>query len=581
MKVFFRYILIGTLAILYLTSCKKYADTPPYFEEIDTLRVPPNRKVLMIGVEGFSSKVVQEVAPAKLMALLQKSKYSWDAISDRPSNSATGWKTLTSGVQSSKHAVYDSTFRQDLDHDATEGAVIRTYPSMFNLLLSSTKPDLKTSVIARWPALVQEGMPEVSNSIVLSSDLAIKDTLVQRLKTTKDDIVVAEFNDLAVAGVQFGFTKNAPEYVAAINKLADYIDEIMTSLKSRPGYNSTEEWLVIISGINGGTAKSMDGGTVDERQVPLIYYNERLKPLEFSAQGINLNVTMQGNSGASLVRARLSTDASNLFNFGRQVAGSKQYTVQFKMLTTTTASWPVVFSKSGPSLGDNTGWSVFLDGGGGNWQLDFAGRRMQRAFTKVNDGNWHTCTFVLYDSINRRWIKRLTDGKRIVPDDVSRDITNFNLSNTRQVTLGFADFTSGGNTLNTPPITFADIAIFDTAMSDDEIASNLCVPMPGHIRLKNLIGYWPGNDGFQNLFSNSVNPQQPFVIQGAINWANLNKVPCNITNTTAKAGAVQTQFQTVDVPQQIFYWMGVSVPASWGIDGVKWLDKYEIEFYQP
>ncbi|MBO9593815.1 MAG: DUF4983 domain-containing protein [Niabella sp.] len=575
---------ILTLVIGLFGSCKKYPDNPPYFQEIDSLRLPPNRKVLIIGVDGFASAPAQAIAPAKLIALLQKSKYSWDAISDKPSNSATVWKTLTSGVQSTKHKVLDSSFAQTQTGD-DEHQVVKKYPSFFNLLLSSTKPELTNSFIGRWDDIYKMAIPEVEDRLILGSDQLVKDSLVKRIKSAAiSDITLVQFSDLAGAGVQYGFSENAPGYKTAVEKLADNLSEIIDALKSRPGYNKSEEWLVIITGTNGGVDHNYTGGTVPERTVPLIYYNERFSRQEFSAQGIQLNVTLN-NKGATAIRAKLDPSAADMFNFGSQTYGATQYTVQFKILTSSTASYPVFFSKSGPSLGDATGFAVFLTGSSGLWQMNLGNRRMQTAAKKINDGAWHTCTFVIYDSIDgagakKRWVKRFTDGVRINPEDVSRDVTGMNLTNTRDVILGFADFTSGGNT-EPVPINFQDVAIFNTALSDAEVASMVCMPdLTKHPKVANLKGYWPCNDGFQSQFANLVNPAQPFNLSGNFIWANLKQTLCSYPSSNPKPGAIQTQFQMPDIIQQTFYWVGVTVPNSWGIDGTRWLQNYETEFYQ-
>ncbi|MCF3110393.1 DUF4983 domain-containing protein [Niabella sp. CC-SYL272] len=569
---------ILTLVIgLCSSSCKKYPDNPPYFQEIDSLRLPPNRKVLIIGVDGFASAATQAIAPAKLTGILQKSKYAWDEISDRPSNSATVWKTLTSAVQSSTHGITDSSFAPAQNDD--EHQVIKRYPSIFNLLLSSTKPELTTGFIGRWNKIPELLIPEVDAPLVLNTDQLVKDSLIARLKSVKTaDVTLVQFSDPVEAGIQGGFDASAAPYKAAIEKLAGNLDEIINTLKARPGYNKSEEWLVIITGTNGGVNNSYGNGTVPERTVPVIYYNERFKPLEFSAQGINLNVTLTGSSG-NVVRARIN-DPSNL-SMGTGSSGAR--TVQFKMLSSTKSQYPVLISNSSENLNYANGWSVYTTNSG-YWQLIIGNRKYETAAWDVLDGNWHTCTFVLYDSVDaggtkKRWIKRFTDGKRI-PDTQNRDISSFNLVNTLPLTLGFANFTSSGNT-GALPVNFQDIVFYNTALTDAEVtAANCAVGMNAFPQKDKMIGFWPCNDGFQSQFSNLVNPVQPFVLSGNFAWANLGKIHCSMPNPTAKPGTIQTQFQLPDVARQVFYWLGVTVPSSWGIGGTKWLDAYETEFYK-
>lgn len=566
--------IIAGAAIWGLPSCTKYADPPPYFEEIDTLKTLVGRKVLIIGVDGFASAAVQKIAPAKLASILQKSKYSWDAVSDVPSNSATVWKTLTSGVGSEKHMVLDSTFMKQVPDDV-EGQFQKAYPSIFNLMLSSAKPDYRSCLIANWASLGVSAVPETETKVLTNSDLATKDSLVNRLKATKaHDVYMVEFSDLLRTGIQYGFSEMSSQYRDAVNKLADYLTEIINTLKARPEYDKTEEWMVIITGTNGGVNNSYNGGTVPEREVPLIYYNERFKPVEFSAQGLYSSVEI-GVGSSKDVSTKATVANATEFDFGT----TGEYTVQFKYYSTVKSQYPVFFSKIQGGL-NNNGWAIFTNNSG-IWCLQLGNGSTTRYQTSdagdVHNGQWHTLTFVVYDSASKRWAKRFTDGRRINEGSTTRDLAGKTLSSPAPFTVGYGGDPSQGAIR----ARFADITFFNAALDDATIVANLCNTdiLNTHPKKGNIYAYWPCNDGMKNVFNNWVNPARPLTLSNSFTWTSA-IAPCSIANATPKANAIQTRFQIPDISRQVFYWLGIDVQKNWGLDGVLWLDKYETEFFR-
>jgi len=559
------------MAIGGLPACTKYADPPPYFEEIDTLKTSASRKVLIIGVDGFASAAVQKITPAKLTSILQKSKYSWDAVADRPSNSATVWKTLTSGVSSGKHLILDSSFMRQVSGDQ-EGQFLKAYPSIFNLMLSSAKPDYTSCLISGWTSLASSLLPEIGTKVFANSDLAAKDSLVNRLrKNNTDDINIIEFSDLLKAGMENGFSETSSQYREAVNRLADYLDQILSTLKARPDYNGKEDWLVIVTGTNGGSGYSYDNGTEPERTVPVFYYNEKFKTQEFSSQGLNLGIIASGNSG-NYIRARMENEAgASLFNF----ANTGTYTVQMKFKSNHSGNYTPFLTKSvAAGTGTTNDWVNWVRGDNGYWTLRIAGKTIQTIPPTITDNVWHTLAFSIYDSANSRWVKRFIDGKRLADNNTDRNIGTATAVNGGPLIFGWASVTGLGGVLT---CSMMDLALYQTALTDQEIATAACSSFSELPRKDKLAGFWPGNDGFQNKYDNIINPAQSFTILGDFAWTGV-PTHCGTRNATPKPNTVQQKFQITDVSRQVFYWLGIDIQKNWGLEGVLWLDKYETEF---
>ena len=77
MRTVFLTFLITISMLWVVSSCKKYADPPPYFEDDSTSAVVGQRKVLLIGIDGLPGKEFTALNPPTMMSMLQKGKYTF------------------------------------------------------------------------------------------------------------------------------------------------------------------------------------------------------------------------------------------------------------------------------------------------------------------------------------------------------------------------------------------------------------------------------------------------------------------------------------------------------------------------
>lgn len=566
-------VLTALLLAVVIPACKRYIEPPPYFEESGDTTRPAARKVLIIGIDGAVGAEYKIIQPPVLMSLKAHSKFTWDAVSDEVTTDAASWKTLMTGISYSRHQIRDSSFIYSQPPGGSQHTAPAIFPSFFSYILSSARSDLKTAVISPWGTMLNKLVPEVEDRVLASNDAAVKDSAIVRLKNVRSDLIVVNFNSVAIAGKASGFSSGAAGYKDAVTKVDGYLGELMTALKSRPEYNKNEEWLVIITGTHGGEANSYGGPSEKETNVFSFYYNEKLKQKEFVKGGAFAGVQMKGRDAAA-VKAQVLNDG------GLYDVGTGQQTVQIKIKGSGPGAYPHFFSKA-ERFASTPGWTIFTSGA--TWALSVRSattgeRRIQATTPNVFDNQWHTLTFVFYDSAASRWVKRFTDATRVV--DVTATV-NLGaaygiISSVSPLTIGWGtDPAYGGVTFFS-----SDVRIFNTALSDDEIRNTLCLAdIKQHPKYTNLIGYWPGDDGFGGRFRNKAPGRSlDFSLQGPFQWADVPDLPCNVAAVPSSTDVTSLFIKGVDVVTTSFYWLRLTPQASWGLEGSSWISQYETEF---
>ncbi len=579
--------IIPVLALLLagtFTSCKKYADPPPYFEDdLDTTNLPVSRRVLLIGIDGAVSSEVKAIAPATITGMLNQAKFQWDAVTDEISTDAASWKTLVSGISYSKHQIADSSFTYTPPQgEDTHGGMPPYYPSMFSYILSSAnKSNMRTSFISSWPVLVERVVPEVLDPILTTTDQGVKDSAVKRITTGNPEFMVVNFNAPAIAGKTGGFTQANTAYKNAITQTDGYIGEIMAALKARPEYNKREEWLVIIANTHGGIGNSYGGASSNETTGFILYYNEKFDKMEFTKEGTFVGAEMTGAQGAA-IRAVMSDPTA-------YDPGTGPMTFEMKVKGSLSGSYPGFLHKkelvSAASLiagASGTGFACFSSGSGDvNIQFKAASgtspnQRKQTGDLRVFDGaSWHTISIVFrQDSAGKKWVKFYSDG--IYQD--GHDVTDWgSFASTAPLTIGWGqfDFPTAFVRYNV-----ADVRAFNVALSGKEIAENLCLTdITKHPKYNNLTGFWPCNDGLGGRFKNYAPGavDKDFILENSFKWLSVNPFPCTIPGIT-DPGRRSFLLTNSGIANIAFYWLGVPVNSSWGFEGDKWLTDYENEF---
>jgi hypothetical protein len=570
------------ISVLAVSSCKRYADPPPVFEEGDSLVVKAPRKVLLIAIDGVPGAEMKAIMPPTIASILPHSKYSWDAISEVVTTTVASWKTLLSGVNASRHNIlgYDSTFSTVVTNVEDETGHITYYPSLFNYILTTPQNDLRTAFVTEWRDLTRYGAPEIADPILAPSDAAVKDSVVNLLKNKNEDIIIANFSAPARAGLQYGFSAAVPEYKASVTQTDAYIGEVLNALKTGRASYAKEEWLVIIASTHGGVNKTFGGASEPEKRTFLIYHNDLLKQQEFTAEGVYSATQFSGNSSSASWNVGKAYNTDDEFNFGTT---GKQLTIQFNLKATGGANYISFFGKRSNWVTSNSGWHFYFNTS--SWCMSIVGnnseRKLETGMTSVGnifDNSWHNLAMAVYDSAGKRWIKRILDGKRLPDPDAgtyNREITSFgNIANTDPLYLGWGI----EQKYNAITFSIANLASYNTLLSDAEIANYGCLTAANiatHPKYANLVAYYPCNDAFGGQFNNIINPAKPVVLEGNFSWSSVSLVPCSFPATTPPAGKLVRQWYNVDIASQILYWFRLD---DWKKEGNRWLQEFDVEF---
>ncbi|RYG18048.1 MAG: DUF4983 domain-containing protein, partial [Chitinophagaceae bacterium] len=89
----------------------------------------------------------------------------------------------------------------------------------------------------------------------------------------------------------------------------------------------------------------------------------------------------------------------------------------------------------------------------------------------------------------------------------------------------------------------------------------------------NLIGYFRGNEGSGNQIKDVTGNAAPMNLVGTANWSIFSDVSSNISPLLSSAtfGVV---INNVDIPYQIYTWMGIPIPSNWQLSGKIWRPTY-------
>lgn len=553
-------------AVLVVSSCKKYPDPPPEFENYGgDSTANKARKVMVISIDGVSGEVLETIAPPNIQTLIGHGKYSYNVLRSTVSTDASTWVTLLTGVGYAKHKIQDSTFIYN-PGDFDENSSVPYFPTIFNYILPS-KPQYNMAMVTPWAELAHYTRI-LNESIAVADDQAVKDSAVSLLKSKSSlGLMFVDFHEAELAGYAGSFSATDAAYKAAILKADEYIGDIIKALKGRENYEK-EDWLVIVTTNHGGSSSDPEPGF-------MICSNEALAKEEVRLRGFN-TVHFKG-SGNDAVNA-IVPDDNGLYNFG----DSEDFTIQMQIKFNTNTRWPGFFSKTNNGLhGANiTGW-LFMQSSShygivfGGTDNGGSGKNQIGTSDPVTDGTWHTLTFTVKSEDDGTRMARLyVDGKLNSSKDIA---SNGNLDSDGPLKLGFTPVDgSGASDFYT-----SGVAIFDVALDAATIVDNMALKdIHKHPDYNNLIGYWPINEGGGTVLHNQAPKGYNMVLTGPFTWESLGvNAPPNLVADSTVKGHVSVVTTGSDVAANILYWLNIEVKSDWNIDGQPWLKNFEDEIY--
>lgn len=537
-------------------ACKKYPNPPQVFEEYGNgSQGGVARKVLIINIEGLAGAELKAINPTNVAAMIKNGKYTYNEITEVISSEAGTMASLLTGVSFSKHKIVNDSYSPV--GSADDHGEIVNYPTVFSRLLD-VRPEFKT-VTATTDVALNRYLIHSDHRVLAASDIAVKDSIVNTLQKENARVYFADFRDVEKTGIASGYSATVAAYKAAVEKVDGYVGEIMDALKKRKDF-ATEEWLVIVTTNRGGSALSPKQGFA-------IYYNLNFKQYETRITGFN-TIRFSG----------LTTTASVGNDNGLYDAGAdKDFTVQFQTKFNGEKSYPGFFSKSNGVNGSvTTGWTFFqqgkdigvifggsANGGSGKAQILSSG---------VADGAWHTITLSVKTVAGVRTARLYKDGI----ESANLNITNQkSLTTTEPLKIGYRKVDTEANA----DLYVADVEYFKVALDASVIKDNIGLKdITKHPQYSDLIGFWRIDDGGGAIISNSAPVGYNFLMSGG-KWESLgSNVPVSRTSEAVPDGQLSIVPVIQDVPSQLFYWLKVPVKSEWGLDGVNWISKFELEF---
>jgi predicted AlkP superfamily pyrophosphatase or phosphodiesterase len=225
----------------YILRCEGFSETIEYNEE--TI----NRKVIVIGVDGVRSDVVQEsISPFLFSLSKSQDTYFTDShIVEGNTYSGPNWSSILTGVHMNKHNVLDNDFNSPNFDD---------FPPFF-YFLENIQHEVNTVSLVNWLPIqthitsnfVDYG-PEES-----LSDYEVFNTCKEILinnNPVEGDVIFLQFDELDGAGHNYGFSADVEEYRNTLSVIDDYIEELFYIIQNKR--ISGEDWLILVVSDHGG-----------------------------------------------------------------------------------------------------------------------------------------------------------------------------------------------------------------------------------------------------------------------------------------------------------------------------------------
>ena len=530
---------------------------PPDDVAGDSITTPPDRKeihkkVLIIGLGGIRGDAMRMADAPQIHALLTHSVYSFDALTEAPTWSATGWSAMLTGVWSNKHRVTDDSFT---------GNRFDQYPMMFKYI-KQLNPQLKTVSICSWTPindlLVSGADLAVSTG---GNDIAVRDSAIAVLSKDDPDVVFLEFEEVELSGRQNGIDTAFAGYMQSISKVDGYVGDVLTALRARPDFVH-EDWLIVLSTDHGGTAGGYGGTSYPERNTFVVYYN----PAFPSKEQVPPETTLKAAQFRQLDQYANLRDPDDVIDFDQSDGFTVLLSVKAEYLT----GYDAFLTNKDWESGLNKGWIMTVSGshswgfniGDGTHRVD-----VEPDAPDLDDGKWHTIGFTVQKG---EYVKLFQDDSLYNYAGIAAIDSWNGEADTYGVKLNTGDDITNhlsqryGNSI----FSVANIKIWNTAISDADMqtysACDTSEAFTGGKYDDHLVAWWKAIDGAGTVWKDYGPHQLDMDLIGNPSWLQQQMDFCSVPLPPS----VPT---TVDVVPTVFEWLGIPLDSDWSLDGVSWL----------
>lgn len=544
------------LFIAAVSACNK--DFPNRLKDAsgnDTVGISAKaRKVLYIIVDGARGKAIKSINPPNIAKITKNSIYVLDALSDYNKNTMTNagaWANMITGVGNDKHGVISEDFT---------GNKLAAYPSVFTRLKQANAKLRTVSIAASNVFNANFSADATVRQNFENNDVSVKNAVKDELANGDAAFVVAQFHSAELAAKATNYETYTPEYANAILQIDNYIGEIMTALNSRKTFLN-ENWLVVIASNKGGVI-TPDPGSTDltsygdhTRNNFVIFYNPRFSTL-FVPKPNSDQIAYTGSSVQFNYTERPTAIVTDVdaYNFG----ANGNYTIELLIKSKGGAYYyPTFLSKRAESF-TGAGWNMFLEGD--SWTLN-SSVASQAQGGLISDDKWHKLTAV-FDGTNKK-VRVYTDGVL----NTERSMNTNNMNNTSSFKIGY----NPGSESSDANVLINSLQVYNVALTTQEISNYSCktIVAPTNPHYGDLIGYWPLNEGVGTTLKEVSGKGKDLLMGGTPLWENFSDAG-SLLCPEINDSYFRLVPNNVDIPFELYQWLGISIPLSWNLDGRAW-----------
>ncbi len=254
-----KYFMLLLLASLLTFSCQKQ---------------PKAKRLFVIGLDGASSKCVQNADMPFLKDFLKESSYSFKKRAILPSSSAINWATMFMSATSETHG-YTEWGSKTPEIPSKEIGDNNIFPTVFQLYRKAN-PQSHMVCMYDWDGIkflvdtvsfnyhAQTPSDEPENLAEMASNY---------IKENKPEVGVFIFNEPDHAGHQYGW--DSTEYYSMLTRLDPCVEKVVNAIKDAGIYD--ESLIVIISDHGGNGKKGHGGKTLAELECISIFEGPNVK----------------------------------------------------------------------------------------------------------------------------------------------------------------------------------------------------------------------------------------------------------------------------------------------------------------
>ncbi|MBO9618886.1 MAG: hypothetical protein J7539_07615 [Niabella sp.] len=568
------------------------------------------KKVLYLILDGAEGREVDTIAPVNMTGMLKNAVYTTLALSGTDSRDSlipASWANMMTGAFSSKTRVVAG----------FDSANFAGYPSLVTRF-KTERPQTRTVAFAADKLFSDNLLKDATvNTVSQNNDQQVASNIVNALNTDSASLFIGQFNSIAKAGDAYGYTNRAQQYADAVRAVDGYVGATLAAIRARKGYVN-EDWLIIVaSNINGNLnqgKKGADSASLYDdtrRNSFAIFYNKRFSPTKYwpTAPPPTLNFANYTDS-ALLYRGFSTKNAINWSSGARvelpntngiyNINQGDSLTIQFKIKILNPSQvgqspdvgaghwcFPLVTSCNNNNstykgicfafdLGNKNG-DVLTNIVGDTTSSVASGNRVSAGSVYPKDVLWHNMTLTV------AWPAGSPIQHTFYFDGAQRAQKSYKPGGTSIVspnplTIGYPAWAFSSMS---PGVDFmiSDFRYWKTFMTPAQVASYSCRTNigPNDPLYPFLVTDLKLNDGNGATIakdrSSRHNDGKIFDYNNSKSWFSFSEPGPGVCPPPDQ-GYYKASIRGVDLPFEVYTWLGLIPAVSWNLDGKYWSTPY-------